>query len=90
MKKVIIVLLSLVMALAVAGAGIAASPATDSQTQTTCPVLGGKINKAVYADYKGQRVYFCCPGCDGMFQKDPENYLKKLKEQGVTPDKAGK
>ena len=32
--------------------------------QTTCPVMGGAINKDVYADYEGKRVYFCCPGCD--------------------------
>ena len=79
MKKVIIVLLALVLALAVAGAGLAANPATKGHAQTTCPVLGGKTNKDVYADYQGQRVYFCCPGCVGMFQKDPEKYLKKLK-----------
>ncbi len=84
MKKVIILLLALVLALAVAGAGLAA----DGLAQTICPVLGGKINKTICADYQGQRVYFCCPGCVGMFQKDPGNYLNKLKEQGVTPDKA--
>ena len=25
--------------------------------QTVCPVLGGKINKDVYTDYQGQRIY---------------------------------
>ena len=90
MKKVIIVLLALVLALAVAGAGLAANP--GQVAQTTCPVLGGKINQDVYADCQGQRVYFCCPGCVGKFQQDPENYLNKLKAQGVTPEKtpAGK
>ena len=89
MEKVIIVLLALGLALAVAGAGLAANP---GQAQTTCPVLGGKINQDVYADCQGHRVYFCCPGCVGKFQKDPEKYLNKLKAQGVTPEKipAGK
>ena len=86
MKKVIIVVLVLVLALAVAGAGLAASPATAGQAQAVCPVLGGKINQSLCADYQGQRVYFCCPGCVGPFQKDPEKYLKKLKDQGVTPE----
>lgn len=71
MKKVIIVLLALVLALALAGVGLA--------SQTNCPVLGGKINKDIYTDYQGQRVYFCCPGCVGKFQSDPEKYLNKLK-----------
>ncbi len=48
-------------------------------TQTTCPVLGGKIDRQVYTDYNGMRVYFCCPGCIGTFQKDPEKYLATLK-----------
>ena len=92
MKKVITVLLTLVLALALAGAGLAANPGTKDQAQTTCPVLGGKINQDVYADCQGQRVYFCCSGCVGKFQQDPENYLNKLKAQGVTPEKtpAGK
>ena len=42
--------------------------------QTVCPVLGGKINKDVYTDYQGQRIYFCCPACIKSFEK----YLKKL------------
>jgi YHS domain-containing protein len=85
MQKVIIVLLALVLALALAGAALAANP---GQSQTTCPVLGGKINKSLHADCQGQRVYFCCPGCEGKFQQDPGKYLNKLKEQGVTPEKA--
>ncbi len=85
MKKVIIVLVALVLALALAGAGLAAD---SGQAQATCPVLGGKINRGVYADCQGQRVYFCCSGCVGKFQQDPGKYLNKLKAQGVTPEKA--
>jgi YHS domain-containing protein len=58
--------------------------ASGAKDQTTCPVLGGHINKNVYADYQGNRVYFCCPPCIKKFQKDPETYVKKMKEQGVT------
>ncbi len=63
-----------------------------AKDQTTCPVRGGHINKDVYADYQGNRVYFCCPPCIKEFKKDPEKYVKKLKEEGVTlaksPDSA--
>jgi YHS domain-containing protein len=46
--------------------------------QTTCPVMGGKINKKIFTEYKGKKVYFCCAGCDSKFKADPEKYLSKL------------
>ena len=54
-----------------------------AKDQTACPVMGGLVNKNVYADYQGNRVYFCCPPCRKEFKKDPEKYVKKMKEQGV-------
>jgi YHS domain-containing protein len=50
--------------------------------QSTCPVMGGAIDKSIYGDHKGKRVYFCCGGCTGTFSKDPEKYTKKLEEMG--------
>jgi YHS domain-containing protein len=50
--------------------------------QTTCPVMGGKIDKNVHVDYKGKRVYFCCTMCPQTFLKDPETYIKKLQGMG--------
>jgi len=46
--------------------------------QTLCPVMGGAINKKHFIEYKGKKVYFCCPGCDDIFLKDPEKYMDKL------------
>ena len=46
--------------------------------QTTCPVMGGAINKGVFTEYKGKKVYFCCPGCKPKFEANPEKYLAKL------------
>ena len=46
--------------------------------QTTCPVMGGPINKDFYAEYKGKKVYFCCAGCKEKFEAAPEQYLSKL------------
>ena len=71
-----------------ARAAAEAKPAPQATAQTKCPVLAGDINKQVYADYKGKRIYFCCAGCDAEFKKDPEKYMKKLKEQGVTLEPA--
>ncbi|MBF0225280.1 MAG: hypothetical protein HQK76_07475 [Desulfobacterales bacterium] len=55
--------------------------------QTICPVMGGKINKNLYVDYNGQRIYVCCPGCIDTVKKDPEKYIKKINENGETPAK---
>ena len=49
-----------------------------AKLQTTCPVMGGDIDKTVYTDYKGKRVYFCCKMCVDKFNADPEKYLEKL------------
>jgi Cu(I)/Ag(I) efflux system membrane fusion protein len=64
------------------------SPVESSggKPQTLCPVMGGKINRDVFVDYKGKRIYFCCPGCDGKFREDPEKYLKQMRDKGVEPE----
>ena len=46
--------------------------------QTTCPVMGGAINKALFVEYEGKKVYFCCTGCEEQFKKEPEKYIAKL------------
>lgn len=48
-------------------------------TNTTCPVMGGAVNKKVYTVYNGTKIYFCCPGCDKPFEKNPDKYLAKIK-----------
>ena len=50
---------------------------TDTE-QTLCPVMDNPINKDVFIEYKGKKVYFCCPGCEEEFLKDPEKYMDKL------------
>lgn len=83
-KKVLI--FTIFLALLTVSAAAAADPI--AKPQTACPVMGGNLNKDVYLDYKGQRIYFCCPACIEVFKKDPEKYLQKMKEQGVTPEKS--
>lgn len=47
--------------------------------QTVCPVRGEAITKKEsFKDYKGRRVYFCCPGCEEPFSKEPDKFLEKL------------
>jgi len=51
---------------------------SNIEEQKLCPVMGGAINKELYTEYKGKKVYFCCPGCKETFEKEPEKYIAKL------------
>ena len=91
--------LTLVVALLGAAAGFAqeatttgVAPATpeaakDIKKQTTCPVMGGAINKTMYVDHDGKRIYACCGGCIAPIKADPAKYIQKLEAEGVTLDK---
>lgn len=52
---------------------------------TMCPIMGGPVAKGgPVVEYAGSRYEFCCPGCDGAFQKDPATALKAEKIKGKT------
>jgi YHS domain-containing protein len=47
-----------------------------------CPVMGNAVDLSdpdLVADYKGQRIAFCCGPCKPKFLKDPERYMKVLR-----------
>jgi YHS domain-containing protein len=46
--------------------------------QTMCPIMGMAIDKKVFVEYKGKKVYFCCPGCEDKFEANPAQYIAKL------------
>jgi len=50
----------------------------NKSIQTVCPVMAGPIKKDIFVDYKGKKVYFCCPSCKAKFNSDPESFLSKL------------
>ena len=56
---------------------VEAAVSAVAKPQTTCPVMGGKIDRKQYVDVKGHRAYVCCPGC-----------IAKIKANGETPEKA--
>jgi len=51
--------------------------------QTHCPIMGGEIVKDVFTDYKDNRIFFCCPPCEGEFLKNAEENLAKMKADGI-------
>ncbi len=79
MKKSIIILTALFFLFP----GLVFAAQNELKPQANCPVMGGKIDKDVYLDYQGQRVYFCCPSCKENFLKDPEKYFEKIEKDGV-------
>jgi len=50
--------------------------------------LGG-MGKPVVFVYKGQEIKFCCKGCEAKFNKDPEKFIKKMKELAKKEAKPG-
>jgi YHS domain-containing protein len=87
MKRLISVI-AVLLVLVFAGATVfAADQASGGKAQATCPILAGQIDKSLYADYEGKRVYFCCAGCKDDFNKDPAGYIKKMEEQGIVLEK---
>ena len=79
------VALSLVVVLLMAAAA-AAEEKAPTTLQAQCPVMGGKVNKNLYVDHDGKRIYVCCEGCVGAVKKDLDKYIKKLEAEGVTLD----
>ncbi len=57
--------------------------AKQAKHAITCPVSGNKldVDKAtkshMYANYKGNRYFFCCKDCPPMFKKNPAKYAAK-------------
>ena len=67
-----------------------AKMAVKTHPQDKCPIRGETIDKKVFTDHNGKRIYFCCPLCMPEFKKDPEKYIKKLEAEGVVFDKTPK
>jgi len=82
MKRFVTVFV-LALGLMLSQVAFAPEAAAAGKAQTNCPVMGGKIDTKVFADYQGKRVYFCCTGCLEDFRKEPDKYIRKLESEGV-------
>ena len=89
--KTLSILTSVSLALVLASSpAFGADPAKDEKKptpQTTCPIMGGKINKKLYVDHGGKRIYVCCGGCLDPIKKAPQKYIAGLEAQGITLDR---
>lgn len=79
MKKMIILILGLVLALSMTGKVIAFDNPSPLKIQapTACPVMGGQGSPYLSTVHNDRRVNFCCPSCVEIFKNNPDKYLKK-------------
>jgi YHS domain-containing protein len=66
-----------------ATSAFAAEKKSASPKEVGCAVMSDhKVNvkeataKKMFADYKGNRYFFCCAGCPAEFKKDPSKFAK--------------
>ncbi len=74
---------------ALRAADAAQAPEKKITLQTTCPVMGGAIDKALYVDHDGKRIYVCCQGCVAAVKKDPAITIKSMEAAGVALNAVG-
>ena len=73
-----------VVGLVAVGCGKTEAPPTDVEAaiaQKTCPVMAGPIDKNIFTEYQGRKIYFCCQACLDKFKAEPEKYIKKVDEE---------
>lgn len=87
MKKAIMVFMMFFLVLVAAGHPRAEEATDNQKPQTVCPVMGGAINKEIFADYQGKRVYFCCKSCMPVFEESPERFIEQLESTGIILEK---
>jgi hypothetical protein len=64
------------------------SKKAEPKRQTHCPVMERYgIEKSNYVDVKGYRIYTCCKGCINQIKANPDKYIQRLQEQGVSIEK---
>jgi len=64
-----------------------AAKGSEVKAQTTCPVMDAKVNKKLFVDTKGYRIYVCCRGCIAKVKADPDKYIEKITAKGETLEK---
>jgi YHS domain-containing protein len=72
----------------VAAGSLASDKKAPKEWKALCPVSGKAAVKSVSADYRGGKVYFCCPGCIAPFKKNTAKYAAKANEQLVVTGQA--
>lgn len=59
-----------------------ATPAAK-KAQEKCPVMGTPIDKKLFVDKDGKRIYMCCPMCKDKIVANFDKYAKQFEDQGI-------
>lgn len=59
------------------------SPKSKKGPKIECPVMGGEAKKEVFTEYRGGKIFFCCPDCVDEFKKHQDKYAAKANQQLV-------
>lgn len=62
---------------------------SQAKEQTTCPIMkGNKIDKKIFSEFEGKKIYFCCDDCKTTFTKmkkeEKEKMIKDMEKDGTT------
>ena len=71
-----------ILTLPAAGCSAAATNAVMKFNNSTCPVMGGKVNGKNHVIYDNVQYELCCKGCETTFLKEPAKYLANLPNNG--------
>ena len=66
---------------------ITKTKAPKAPSQPMCPVMNKPVDRNVFVDLEGKRIYFCCAECIAEFKKNPDKYLDILDEMGARLEK---
>ena len=55
--------------------------------QTHCPVMDLPINRELYHDHDGKRIYVCCPGCLDEVREGAAEIIEEQREKGIVFEK---
>jgi len=69
---------------------VAKQKTPEKKAQTECPVLGESIDKSLFVDYQGKRIYVCCNDCIEKVKADPEKFIKEMEAKGIALEAAPK
>ena len=61
----------------------------EGKPQTTCPVMKGvEVDRELFVDAEGYRIYVCCGSCHRAVRADPAKYVAEMQAAGVELEKA--
>ncbi len=66
---------------ALARNGDAAEPVSQA-----CPIMGNRINRQLFLEKDGRRVFMCCKGCTKRLQNNWDKSLGTLRDQAEAGD----